>query len=95
MAVECVVNTEPKYSEFVRSDGSPGSLFQFGVTGEGGKTETRVVIWSPSAKPELKKGQKILITNAKTKRSPNGEYELHGDAGSVILLGTKGSADGA
>jgi len=85
MVVECVVNTEPKYSEFVRSDGSPGSLFQFGVTGEGGKTETRVVIWSPSARPELKKGQKILITNAKTKRSPNGEYELHGDAGSVIF----------
>jgi replication factor A1 len=86
MAVECVVNTEPKYSEFVRSDGSSGSLFQFGVTGEGGKTETRVVVWSPSARPELKKGQKILITNAKTKRSPNGEYELHGDAGSAIFL---------
>ena len=85
MVVECVVNTEPKYSEFVRSDGSSGSLFQFGVTGEGGKTETRVVVWSPSARPELKKGQKILITNVKTKRSLNGEYELHGDAGSAIL----------
>jgi replication factor A1 len=85
MAVECVVNTEPRYSEFVRSDGSPGSLFQFGVTGEGGKTETRVVIWSPSARPELRKGQKVLITNTKTKRSPNGEYELHGDAGSVVF----------
>ncbi len=85
MAVECMVNTEPKYSEFVRSDGSPGSLFQFGVTSEGGKAETRVVVWSPSARPELKKGQKVLITNAKTRRSPNGEYELHGDAGSEIL----------
>ena len=91
IALECVVNTEPKYSEFVRSDGSPGSLFQFGVIGEGGKTETRVVIWSPSARPELKKGQKVLITNAKTKRSPNGEYELHGDAGSVVFPAKKAS----
>jgi ssDNA-binding replication factor A large subunit len=89
MAVECVVSSEPRYSEFVRSDGSPGSLFQFGVTGDGGKTETRVVIWSPSARPELKKGQKILLTNAKTRKSLNGEYELHGDAGSAVLSAQK------
>jgi replication factor A1 len=85
MAIECMVNSEPRYSEFVRSDGSPGSLFQFGVTGDGSKPETRVVIWNPSARPELKKGQRVLITNVKTKRSPNGEYELHGDAGSAII----------
>lgn len=85
MAVECMVNLEPRYSEFVRSDGSPGSLFQFGVTGDGSKPEMRVVIWNPSARPELKKGQRVLITNVKTKRSPNGEYELHGDAGSAII----------
>lgn len=89
MAVECVVSSEPRYSEFVRSDGSPGSLFQFTVTGDGGKAETRVVIWSPSARPELKKGQKILITNAKTRRSQSGEYELHCDAGSAVILAQK------
>jgi replication factor A1 len=85
MAAECVVNSEPRYSEFVRQDGSQGSLFQFSVTGDGGRTETRVVIWSPSARPELRKGQKVLITNAKTRRSTNGEYELHGDAGSAVI----------
>jgi replication factor A1 len=85
MAAECVVNSEPRYSEFVRSDGSQGSLFQFTVTGDAGKTETRVVIWSPSARPDLRKGQKVLITNAKTRMSPNGEYELHGDAGSAVI----------
>jgi replication factor A1 len=85
MAVECLVNSEPRYSEFVRSDGSPGSLFQFGVTGDGSHTETRVVIWSPSARPDLKKGQRVLITNVKTRRASNGEYELHGDAGSVVI----------
>jgi hypothetical protein len=85
MAVECVVNSESRYSEFVRSDGSPGSLFQFTVTGDGGKTETRVVIWSPSTRPDLRKGQKVLITNLRTKRSSSGEYELHGDAGSVVV----------
>jgi len=89
MAVECVVSAEPRYSEFVRSDGSQGSLFQFTVTGDGGKAETRVVIWSPSARPELKKGQKVLITNVKTRRSTNGEYELHGDAGSAVVPAQK------
>ncbi|HZW85053.1 MAG TPA: hypothetical protein VFE91_04015, partial [Nitrososphaerales archaeon] len=31
VAVDCVVTSEPRYSEFVRADGSGGSLFQFGV----------------------------------------------------------------
>ncbi len=89
VAVECMVNSEPRYSEFVRSDGSPGSLFQFGVAGDGGKGEIRVVIWSPSAQPELKRGQKVVITNIKAKRSSNGDYEVHGDAGSTIMLAQK------
>jgi replication factor A1 len=91
IAVECLVNTEPRYSEFVRSDGSPGSLFQFGVTSDGSKAETRVVIWSPSARPDLKKGRRVLITSVKTKRSPNGEYELHGDAGSAVIPAPRAS----
>jgi ssDNA-binding replication factor A large subunit len=86
VALECTVTSEPRYSEFVRSDGSQGSLFQFGARGEGGG-ETRVVIWSPSARPELKKGQKVTITNVKARRSSNGEYEIHGDGGSVVQSG--------
>jgi ssDNA-binding replication factor A large subunit len=85
VAVECVVNSEPRYSEFVRQDGSPGSLFQFGVVGDGGKGESRMVIWSPAAQPQLKKGQKVVVTNVRSKRSSNGEYEIHGDAGSAII----------
>ena len=86
VALECVVSSEPRYSEFVRSDGSEGSLFQFGVARDGGK-ETRVVIWSPSAQPELKRGQKVRITNVRAKRSNIGDFEVHGDAGSVIVMG--------
>ena len=86
VAVECVVSSEPRYSEFVRSDGSEGSLFQFGVARDGGK-ETRVVIWSPSSRPELKRGQKVRITNVKGKRSNSGDFEVHGDAGSTISIG--------
>ena len=86
VALEGVVSSEPRYSEFVRSDGSEGSLFQFGVARDGGK-ETRVVIWSPSAQPELKRGQKVEVTNVKAKRSNTGEFEIHGDAGSTIILG--------
>ena len=86
IAIECVVSSEPRYSEFVRSDGSQGSLFQFGVARDGEK-ETRVVIWSPSERPELKRGQKVRVTNVKSRRSNSGEFEIHGDAGSAIFAG--------
>lgn len=86
VAVEGVVTSEPRYSEFVRSDGSEGSLFQFGVTCDGGK-ETRVVIWSPTEQPRLKRGQKVRVTSVRARRSNAGDYELHGDAGSTVLIG--------
>jgi replication factor A1 len=86
-ALRCVVKTEPRYSEFVRSDGSPGSLYQFGVTGDGGRQETRIVIWSPRERPELKPGQAVTITNLRSRRSSSGDFEVHGDAGSTIILG--------
>jgi replication factor A1 len=85
-ALEGVVSSEPRYSEFVRSDGSEGSLFQFGMARDGGK-ETRVVIWSPVSRPELKRGQKVRITNVRARKSNTGDFEIHGDAGSAILMG--------
>lgn len=84
VAVEGAVGAEPRYSEFVRSDGSKGSLFQFGMAEDGGK-ETRVVVWNPVAQPKLKRGQRVQITNVRARRSNNGEFEVHGDAGSSIL----------
>ena len=86
VALEGVVSSEPRYSEFVRSDGSEGSLFQFGLGRDGGK-ETRVVIWTPVARPELKRGQRIQVTNVRARRSNSGEYEIHGDSGSTIVEG--------
>ena len=86
VAMEGVVSSEPRYSEFVRSDGSEGSLFQFGVARDGGK-ETRVVIWSPAARPELKRGQRIQVTNVRARRSNSGEFEIHGDSGSAVIVG--------
>jgi len=85
IALDCIVSSEPRYSEFVRVDGSPGSLFQFGVIGQGSKTEYRVVIWSPADRPEVKVGQRIRVTNVRTKRSSRGEFEIHGDASSLLL----------
>jgi ssDNA-binding replication factor A large subunit len=84
-AIECVVSSEPRYSEFVRADGSQGSLFQFEVKGESGDA-CRLVIWSPSSRPDLKVGQKVRLTNLRAKRSSRGELELHGDAGSAVLM---------
>ena len=88
VALEGAVSSEPRYSEFVRSDGSEGSLFQFGLSQEGAK-ETRVVIWSPASRPELKRGQKVLVTNVRAKRSNGEGFEIHGDAGSEILVGER------
>ena len=85
-ALEGVVGSEPRYSEFVRSDGSEGSLFQFGLARDGGK-ETRVVIWGPAARPELRRGQRVQVTNVRARRSGAGEFEIHGDAGSTIVVG--------
>jgi replication factor A1 len=87
VALECVVDSEPRYSEFVRSDGSPGSLFQFGVSAYDGKHEARVVIWGPTNRPELRPGQRVVITNVRSKRASSGEFEIHGDAGSNIVVG--------
>ena len=89
VALEVIVDSEPRYSEFVRSDGSQGSLYQFSASGDHGSPKTRVVVWSPTARPELKVGQKVVITNVKCKRSLTGEFEIHGDAGSVIAPGKR------
>lgn len=86
VVIEGVVSSEPRYSEFVRSDGSRGSLFQFGMADDGGK-ETRVVVWSPVSRPALRRGQKVRVTNVRARRSNNGGFEIHGDAGSTILVG--------
>ncbi len=86
VALEGVVSAEPRYSEFVRSDGSEGSLYQFGLSRDGGK-ETRVVIWSPAAQPELKRGQRVQVTNVRARRSNTGDFEIHGDVGSAIVVG--------
>jgi len=88
-ALECTVASEPRYSEFIRADGSPGSLFQFGVGSQAGKEQQRVVIWSPVARPELKVGQRVTITNLKFKRTSRGDFELHGDAGTAVIQDAK------
>lgn len=89
VALECTVTSEPRYSEFVRADGSSGSLFQFGVGGQPGKEQQRVVIWSPSTRPEIKVGQRVTITNLRFKRTSRGDFELHGDAGSAVIQDVK------
>ena len=45
------------------------------------------MIWSPTARPELKRGQRVVVTNVRSRRSNTGDFEVHGDAGSVVILG--------
>ena len=86
LALDCVVSSAPRYSEFVRADGSSGSLFQFGVVAPGGRDEYRLVLWNPTDRPEIKVNQRIRVTNVKVKRGSQGGFEIHGDAGSAILM---------
>jgi ssDNA-binding replication factor A large subunit len=81
-AVEGTASSASRSSNFTRSDGSPGSLAQFELTGDAGKDRIRVVIWNPVG-IEVSTGQTVMVTNLRVKKSANGR-ELHGDSGSVV-----------
>ena len=87
VALDVSLASEARRSDFVRADGSPGSLLQFRVSdGKEKGREERVAIWSPSIPtPSFKLGQRIRVTNLKVRKSSQGEPELHGDAGSVVI----------
>lgn len=88
-AVEGVIASDSRVSTFVRSDGSNGSLTQFSLAGLGeSKKIVRVVVWDASITnaSEVKKGQKVRVTNLRYKRGRQGEPELHGDSGSILQL---------
>jgi len=94
VALDCVVSSQPRKTDFYRSDGSPGTLVQFKIRGDGQKSEYRVVIWNAPSVPPVSPGQRVILTNLKSKRSSGGEIELHGDAGSaVVVLREKGTTD--
>lgn len=86
VVLDCVISSEPKKTDFYRSDGSPGTMVQFRIRGDGTKKEYRVVIWNLPSVPQVSPGQRVMLTNLKTKRSGGGEIEIHGDAGSAVVL---------
>lgn len=86
MALEGVVSSNGKRSNFVRGDGSQGSLMQFDLTATDRKGLTRVVIWNPTVSIDVGIGQTVLVTNLRVKRGSNGEREFHGDSGTVVRV---------
>jgi ssDNA-binding replication factor A large subunit len=85
VALDTTLASEGRRSDFIRADGSPGSLLQFRIS-DGKEREERIAIWSPSIPtPNFKLGQRIRVTNLKARKSPQGEPELHGDGGSVVI----------
>jgi ssDNA-binding replication factor A large subunit len=86
LALEGVAASNSRTSSFAREDGSQGSLMQFDVSGEAGGNKTRIVIWNPVTLPEVKPGQKLMVTNLRVKKTSGGERELHGDNGSVVRV---------
>jgi replication factor A1 len=94
MALEGIASSNSRSSSFVREDGSQGSLMQFDVSSEAGKSGTRVVVWNPAAVPEVKAGQSVLVTNLRVKKGNTGQREFHGDTGSVVRIWGPGSTAG-
>ena len=84
-AVEGLVASDGRTSEFVRDDGSAGSLTQFDF-GDSGPRRLRVVVWNASGAPEVKTGMRVRITNLRNKKGRQGEQELHGDNATVIRV---------
>ena len=86
VALDAILASEARRSDFTRADGSPGSLLQFRVSDGKERREERIAIWSPSIPtPSFKLGQRIRVTNLKVRKSSQGEPELHGDAGTVVI----------
>ncbi len=86
VAIEGVVASDSRRSTFVRrDDNSTGSLTQFEVKGSGDRT-TRVVIWDAGDLVEVKREDKVRVTNVRYKKGRQGEPELHGDTGTVIQV---------
>lgn len=91
LAVDGLAGSDSRRTTFVRrDDGSQGSLMQFELRGSGEKT-VRVVIWDGGDLPEVKSGDRVLVTNLRHKKGRQGESELHGDSATVIQrLGDQG-----
>ena len=97
VAVEGVAATDSRRSTFVRrDDGSNGSLTQFELKGQDGKT-ARVVVWDGVDLPEVKSGSRVRVTNLRQKKGRQGESELHGDSATSIqaLDGQEGASSTA
>ncbi|MEM3387744.1 MAG: hypothetical protein QXN08_08785, partial [Nitrososphaerales archaeon] len=85
LVVKGVVDSEPKHSEFTRSDGSSGRVSQFYIQGKDGR-RVRVVLWdsSPDMLNKISIGRGVFIAALRSKILPNGDIELHGDESTTI-----------
>jgi ssDNA-binding replication factor A large subunit len=84
-AVEGLAVSDGRTSEFVRDDGSTGSLTQFDLGEPDGK-RVRVVVWNGSGMPTIRSGMRLRITNLRGRKGRQGEQELHGDGATVMQV---------
>ncbi len=86
LAVKGILDSEPKYSEFTRRDGSRGSVLHFYLKGrEGGRV--RVALWesSPQMLQSLQYGCEVLLLAVRPKALANGGLEIHGDEATTLI----------
>ncbi|MCP8304739.1 MAG: hypothetical protein H3Z50_04650, partial [archaeon] len=91
VSVRGSVGTEPKLSEFVRKDGSQGSVIQFYINEIEDDQTLRVAIWDNESEviSGLKLGSIVRLVNVRAKMTSYGEIELHGDAGTFLEVISK------
>ena len=92
LALKAVTSSRSRSSNFVREDGTQGSLTQFDVSSET-TNGVRVVIWNPREIPEIDSGQDVVVTNLRVKKGNTGLREFHGDTGSKVRVGGRGVVD--
>jgi ssDNA-binding replication factor A large subunit len=86
LAVEGLAMSESRRSTFVRrDDNSNGSLTQFELRGPSSDKNTRIVVWDAGELPAVKPGSRVRVTNLRHKKGRQGDTELHGDSGTMIL----------
>jgi ssDNA-binding replication factor A large subunit len=84
--VEGLATSDSRRSTFVRrDDNSNGSLTQFELMGRD-DSRARIVIWDAGELPDVKSGDRVLVSNLRKRPGRQGEVELHGDNATVIQL---------
>jgi len=83
-----IVKGSPRVSSFVNFRGEQSKVMHMQISGTDGKT-LRVVLWNVDEQriPKVMNlGSTVKLIGVRTKRNQNGDIELHGDEGTLLVV---------